>query len=525
MTSGPSVGPAEAGGARDSLFGVTLAYLLFPVVIFFLAWLRPWLGVPLAGFTVAAVANVWRRARANRALVSRAQVVFAAVFALFWAVAVGIGGLRPKSVDYQKHDLMLHDLVVNEWPVVYREAPGTPVLTYYVAYYLPAGLAAKTAGLKYAELLSLAWAWLGIALAFVWVQRLGAPRGTLILILVLLIDGFCWLPGLLRVFHQLGWPALEPPGGMTNGGLTTIRFWEFAGPPTRLLFGSELDNLRWVPQHVLASWLGTACVLRTLLERRSPRGAVLAHSAVVLWSPFVAVGLVPFTAVALLRWRSKALAWPNLVGLLLAVPTGLYFLGHRPDAYFGVLFWTFSTVGDWIKYVAFLVLAVGILAAAAWFVHRRYRVPRDRVWKVLVLAAVVAVAATVIHLGRFNDWAMRTSMPAMFVLRFGLAVTAVELWTTRSRLVHRLALAVLLLLSAERPLKQWVMIPAGRAGGQVAASSPAEPTGGVKSVTDLPRTPEWDLPGQYLGSPTSLFARRIMARPGTGEAGSSAGGS
>lgn len=498
-------------GSRDGLFVATLAYLAFPVVVFFLGWLRPWLGLAFAALTTAGVADAWRRARHGAGRFSRRQIALALALALFWAVASGIGGINPQSTDYSKHNLVFHDLVTNDWPVVYDTAPKESILTYYLAYYLPASAAAKVVGPELVDKLSLMWAWFGVALAFLWFQRLRPSGGTAVLFLILFIDGFCWLPGLLRLAPHLGWitPATGPDTGIDPA--ISINFWQFPGPWTRLLFGSEIDNLRWVPQHVIAMWLATACVLRSLLQGRSARHLVLVHAVLVLWSPFIAVGLIPFTSAALLRNRDDVVTWPNLAGMVIAAPTAMYFLGHYPQQYLGILFAAFRTAGDWVKYLAFLLLAIGLLFAVVWAIKRSYDLPSDRVWRLAVLAALVAVASTMVHMGRYNDWAMRTSMPAMFVLRFTLAVAAVDLWQSKARRLHRFALAFLLLLSAERTVKAWVLIPIGRAGGTTAAASVFGTSPENVSLAALPRTPEWDYAGQYLGSSASLFARYLMA--------------
>jgi hypothetical protein len=303
---------------------------------------------------------------------------------------------------------------------------------------------------------------------------------------------------------------------LSQGAAFTVDFWELTGTETRLLFSSEIDNLRWVPQQAIATWIGTSWLLESILDRRPARHAVLVHAATVLWSPFVAVGLLPFTLAAVARRRSDALAWPSFAGVAIALPVALYFLGHSPHHPVGLLLGRLDTAAAWLKYVLFLLLAVGVLWAAVGAVRRRYGVPDTPLWRTMCLACLVAISATFVHMGHYNDWAMRTPMPAVLVIRLVVAVTAIELWRRHARRLHKVAFAVLVLLSAERTLKAWLLVPLGKFGGTAEETSIVRAGEKLGRVPDLPRGPDWDYPSQYLGSSDSLFARHLMAQPPNG---------
>ena len=500
----------------DRLFVVTFGYVLVPNVIFALGWLRPGWAVPVVAAVVACALDVWRRSTtASPALSPRAWILVLA-FAAFWAFAAGIGELNFQTTDYLKHNVLFHDLVVERWPVVYRNpGPDGPILCYYIAYYLPASLLGKMLGLKHVAAFSLGWALLGIGLAFAWVFRFGQPRGAIVLGAFTLIDGFCWLPGLPTLAQKLGLlgGAVDPEWWHTDRFVE--HFWSFGASHTRLLFPSEPGALVWAPQQTLGAWLATACVLRTLLEDHPARHVVVVNAAVLLWSPLVGVGLVPFTAAACLRRPRSGFSWPNaLGGAAVATPVGLYFQGHYPQQFFGLLMTGFSGVTDWLKYLLFLLLAVGVLWAPAWLIRRTYGVPALASWRILCLASLTLVIITPVFLGNYNDWVMRVSSPSLFVLHLTLANTAVGLWNTVAPLKHRLAFILLLLLSAERSLKVYALAPFGRLGGQGIDTTIVTARRYAETIATLPGTRDFDFAGQYLGRPDSFFGRHLLKRAG-----------
>jgi hypothetical protein len=255
-------------------------------------------------------------------------------------------------------------------------------------------------------------------------------------------------------------------------------------------------------------------VLSGLLEKRPPRHLLLIHAAVLLWSPFVAVGLLPFTAVACWMDRPHALSWPNVLGAAaLGVPVGTYFLAHFPQEYAGWLFASFSGVADWAKYLAFLATAVGLLLAALWALKRRYGVPSAAGWRLACLATGVLVAVTLVDMGKFNDWTMRASAPALFVLDVAVAAAIVAAWP-RARAAHRVVLALFVLLAAERPLKLYTRTPFGLHAAAQRQTTIVSATEFADGLVNLPDSRHWDFAAQYLGSRDSLFAKGLMRRAG-----------
>jgi len=482
--------------------------------VFAVGWLRPAWGYGVALVLLVCLASIARSARTATPPLTAPTRVLVAGLAAFWVASSGIGELNLQVGDYLKHNLVFHDLAARPWPVVYGGGEGgAPMLCYYIAYYLPPALAAKLAGLHVAAAASLLWGAAGVVLSFAWIARLGRPFGAVVLWVFTLIDGLCWMPGIVHLTGRVASGAGAPAGGWLQTDGFTMRFWELAGMENRLIFQSETAFLIWAPQHALAAWLATACVLSALWERRRPAHAGLATAAVLLWSPFVAVGLLPFSVAAIWARGRPGMSWADVAGgTALAVPVGLYFLAHEPQRYVGLLLAALPDAVAWAKYLLFLALAIGALWGAVWLVQRRYEPLDPGRWAAFRLAGITLVALTIVTMGKYNDWAMRVSMPGLFVLHLTAAVVAASLWRSHAPLRHRVAFVAFLVLSAVRPLKTYALAPLGALVGPGPQTTIATARAAATDLTELHDADGASVASQYLGSTASWFGRQLMRR-------------
>jgi hypothetical protein len=431
-----------------TLTPLSLLYLALPYLIFFVGWLRlPWAaaGIGLLCLTLSLVLLVSTRrppepADEDAALAPRLVVLILLVCAA-WLYLGGIGGYGYQDSDWIKHEAVLKDLSEHPWPVTYDLYGLRIPLTYYVAYYLPAAVAGKEFGWASANLTLYLWSLLGLGLAVLWFLRLvGRATPALLLLFV----GFAGLDLVGQVLTAgTGWAQA------IAGNWRDLERW----PTLNLQYNSPTNLLFWVPHQALVGWIATGLIADALLRgRRAALLLVLALTA--LWSPFVLLGLMPFLAVDLLGrpepWRERmrgSLTLPNLGGLALLALTGLFYAAKLvPVAPFLTgqiahgFAWTvpeMSLLAVAGELLAFALLEFGLYALLALPGLAGASSASRRLFWTAIGSLIVLLFYRV---GLNNDLAMRTSIPALFVLMVyvGRALVTPTARPTRALLVAAL---------------------------------------------------------------------------------------
>jgi hypothetical protein len=273
--------------SSDTLSVYSLAYLLIPIFIFVLGWLRLALAIPLVLILIWAFVQVISQKIFPVLLpqINNIQWLGLAITALFWAVLCGVGGFVFQKGDYDKHNLLFYDLITKPWPVVYQhEAYNQPILCYYLAYYLPTAALVKVFSLPitWADRVSFVWGYLGILLSFAWIWRLLDKRIRWMITLFLLLSGWHFPLNKLSAswvhfFNNL-------PYQFTGSFMFSNN--ELAH---RQELSSFLSYFQWVPQHALGGWIAT-CLFWANRKQSSSAIWWLVGACLLLWSPFVAIG-------------------------------------------------------------------------------------------------------------------------------------------------------------------------------------------------------------------------------------------
>jgi len=490
---------------------LTLLYLALPYSLFAGGWLKPPLAVLVwmllaSGLAIAMKSGVTNRppsvvapAPRTRLLIS-VGLLLAALTATYWA---GVGGLTFQQTDWFKHNAILNDLATTTWPVTYQGSDNTSIwyLTYYFAYYLPAALIGRFAGLAAAQYTLFIWTALGLWLTLHWVHRLSGAS-------VWLIVGGWFL------FSGMDLIGVVAYGGSLRN-LPTAQMMEWWAGLAQ--YSSNASLLQWVPQHALGGWLATAPIIACHEEGRGNRPVLFCLALSTLWSPFATLGLLPLILASSLRQGLR----PNvsLVDAAVAIPLGLlpvlFLKSVNTDGILGGLI--AATFGwlPWLRFWSlFCLLEFGLYGIMlALLVYRSPENPilhnreASRFWLWPVLGTLLVLPC--FQLGEYNDLAMRASIPSLFLL-----------WVLILRLRWRVAveqrpwLSAFLLLS----LALGAVQPLRAITEQVSLSrplrfAPPQPKGGKdNSLTNSAGIPQ-DLIFQYLGDQNSFFYRYLAAAP------------
>lgn len=423
----------------------SIAFLSLPWFVFFCTWLRPvWAAVfvaLLAGVLARYVAhgvdgptvNQGADALPARDRLSTRLLLIILLLAIGWVSLSGSGGVGYQNLpDWNNKNALMSDLIRFDWPVTYD---GSSIINYYFALYLPASLLGRFAGWDAAQWFLYVQVIVGTVLTLLWLYSFSGKLGLAALFLFVVFGGLDII-GYFIMQHRLP----HPGEGM--------EWWA-----REVQFSSNMTQMFWVPQHSLAGWLIASLMLDEAARFRRVTFAGLFAGLSLLWSPFVAIGLLPVGIAALYIAERKSIgSVSNVVFLpLISLLILAFYWPHRAgsDLDAGTSFWAHHYAFASLRRIGvFLILEVGvylILIAAVWK-------SLERSWRALAIAVAISslfwiIAPEEVGHGGFN---MRTSIPSLFLL-FLVLVHVLSL--EKHRLV-RLALAGVLVLGSGSAIQE-----------------------------------------------------------------------
>ncbi len=466
----------------------TFIYLTIPALLWIFGWLQLFIAIPLALGLIAAAVHAWKETRRHCLspdFVSTEQnpplwsFVVALLPVLVWAFYSGAGGFTPTSPDWPKHFAMMRDLTEASWPVAYTIEGKSYSLVFYLAYYLPAAAVAKIFGWWFGCLALSLWTCLGTVLAVAW--------------FTLLVGRYPVLAALLFIFANgldfLGQRLVQ--GGPLLAGTEHLDWW--AG---LLNLPGHYSQLVWAPQHSLAAWMITGLLAVELGSGRKPSHALLLVALATFWSPFTIIGLIPLALFAWIRSGNRGIfSFPNLFSLPLFAISGMYFLSRIYPSPHGFI-WNIADIRtEWprlflahlLEWIVFFLFAKELRKSVdPWL--------RGCFWT----AGLILLVYPFYSYGYANDWAMRTTIPAMFLLWAGVIRSLLAAKTgTETRI-----LALLFLIGASGALHE-------------SSRTWRLPDSNLISQDMHVHVPGLDEPyrSQYLGKMDSFFFRHLARTP------------
>lgn len=307
-----------------------IAYLMVPVFIWLAAWFKWWFGLPAAMLLAVALAPAlrgpWRPAWPSL------SVVAICLIALAWTMLTPHGGLfGANNHDWGDRRYMLLDLTRHPWPTHVQDGLAdylpwgggerSALLRYYLGWHMVPALAGRLFGAAALNWAVPLWSALGAALVLLLFLRRAAPsrsltggRAVLAAGLFVLFSGMDALRILLAhgigyfqccELDTLGWPGIRLRFDQRDG---LAGVWA--------LYQSTFLSLKSSSQFIGAALYA---LLLFQLRRRRPFVAAVGVllAAALFWSPFVAMGLLPLTAVLVCENRTRVrrptlFSWPNL---------------------------------------------------------------------------------------------------------------------------------------------------------------------------------------------------------------------
>ena len=460
----PAQTPPTVGEKLDRVMLVaSYLYLLLPSLIFVLGWLRPLCGLPVGGVLVWGCVRCLRAEdglqHPNALITRRALPKALAALAIFigWFFLSGIGGFTFQTADHHWRNALFRDLVSCHWPLTYSVAgsggPHMVGLVYYIGSWLPAalfgklvgGVAAPAATMHAAHAALFGWSLLGglcaVYLLFRYLGRVSL-RVCLLFIFFSGLDALGWvLLGNGRPDPQLGieWWARF----IQYSSITTTLFWVFNQTIpiwvvlTLLLNQRRLDNYLWIfamawCQSVYPS-LGLLPILACLAYglARAP----MQEAGTRAWQVCVRMARQLCTA----QNVTAVLAMGGILG-------AYYTANHAANANSGWLYQVLAARGG--SPVA-VTLVLTLFCLLEFFLYLLLIYPRYRRNPLFMVVGLSLLLIPLYESGVYNDFAMRVSIPALFLTMLFIGETLLDDGFRRAHPWRTWTLVGLLLIGAQ----------------------------------------------------------------------------
>lgn len=446
----------ETSKQSNGLGKAAIGYLTLPFAIFCLLFLRIWIGIP---FFIILGWITWRIGKAkknndNRFQVKKIDLMIGLVLLSTWVFLSGIGGFAFQNSDFHIRNAIFRDLVTNNWPVYFPTSNSLPVtesfaLIYYIGFWLPSALVGKVFGMEAANVVLFFWALLGVFLTSAMLKE--RIRSTFFSSSALLVffSGMDVLGVLVSQYFVPGqYPTLWPP-------ITHLEWWARISQ-----YSSSTTQLFWVFNQAIPAWIG----LLLILNSQNRRFIFFIWSLCFFSSPLPSVGLIPFVLLAMrqeslnpatlsMNWKGikpinqlrgifieigETISLENILGGILVLGTSYTFFSTNQSA--SKISFLHLDSDLIILFIAFLAIE-GLILWMLVFKEKR----NDLWWYV---TGVVLIFAPLIRMGGGNDFCMRVSIPALFILM----VWSGEALFTKPYKGYRNIIILLLIIGAVTPL-------------------------------------------------------------------------
>lgn len=428
-----------ADATTKALETIGITYLLIPVIIFILGWVKLPIALPLAVLLCALIIFLfihtdfgacWKLIQENPV-----KFLIGAAVIFVWVYLSGIGGFSYQNTDHTARNATLYALIDEPWPLVMQDMP----IVYYLGFWLPSALVGKLFGLAAAKVFLFVWAYLGVFWCWCYVCENWLKRiSFLALSVFILFSGLDVLGVFVNFLSE----------GVTFLGDATAHIEWWSG----VQLSSVTSQLFWVFNQALPAWVATLLVLGA----KKSRNIALIVSTLVLLGTFPGVGLlcVGIAKVLTIERKKKGtlqnflqntLTPANVLGVAIALITGLYILSsQRMDSPTVLTVTDEKTFKQYLWFVAFESLPFLLLLVRT---HKKNFVFWTSMLAIMIFPLInISNAPT-------KDFGMRGTIPPLIVLMV-LVIVQMDEWIKTMNKNWLFVSLLILAIGATTPLNE-----------------------------------------------------------------------
>ena len=306
------------------LLGIHL-YVMLPVLLFVLLWLRWYIAVPLGALVLFGIYRAFMdeeplwKPEIDRSLTLKLVVMVGLV--CLWVLSSGVGASVAQFPDHYVRNELFKMLIDYEWPVFTYPSGSDNLrgISYYIGFWLPAALVAKWTTYQVGLIMLQIWSALGIF--FVWLLMCERQKSVRI-----------WY---FAVFVFFG--GMDAVGKWLEGNLYTQAGNSHEWWAIFYNFPGMTSHLFWAYNQAIYGWLIYCLIMR----QTNNRNLLFIWCAALLTSTFAAVGLIPFVVYRALcntdsdkakarvvQGLKRCLSVANATGLILSLVLCSYLLAN-----------------------------------------------------------------------------------------------------------------------------------------------------------------------------------------------------
>lgn len=400
------------------ILAISYSYVLFPTVLFFLGWVKPWIAVPICLLLVWSMKKamdtdaglclpVWDRGNIMRG------IIILLIIAV-WVYFSGIGNFVWQNRDHRARNALYEMLVTNEWPiiksVVCEDGVQLRGLIYYIGYWLPSAVIGKIFGMTAGYVFQYIWAVLGISLCVVFINSFLGKWSIWPVIVFVLFSG------------------LDALGYMLGGNLDPVLSFSHLEWWNDFQFSSFTTQLYWVFNQAIYAWV----LFALIMIQKNNRCIICIWSLGLIVCTFPAAGMTPFIIYVILK-NGKAegaalsdgkagilnglLSVENILGGVVGLICSLYLTGNLSVQNTAVPVAAASSVQETeggiyflFNYILFILIEIG-----AYYIYSYRHYKKNQLFYISLFSLLIC---PLIKVGSSGDFCMRASIPSLLILYY-----------------------------------------------------------------------------------------------------------
>lgn len=400
-------------------------YIILPIIIFFLTWLRWYVGMPMTAILLLGLVVLVKKDYLNNTSevsVPIKHLILISLIIFIWTWLSGQGGFFYQTNDQHWRNAIFRDLIDFKWPVIYPETGNA--LVYYLMHWIVPAAFGKLFGWTGGNIALLFWTYVGLMITYLLILHL--TKGNSIKqmwIAVILFITWSGLNNLGSDITNIFGSSLHPGSNIIISNLDDgAQEWWLRSATQSYDYCYQYSGndtlLSWVYNQTIVPWIA----IPLILENRKVRTFAFLGLSILPYAPIPFMGFLPiFIALAIpyyirkIRERKykslfkETLSIPNLSGICTIFPVFWSFYGCNERSSFG-LYMPLEAFD--FKRIALLLLFY--LVECGVYIILIYRM-----YKKDLLYYTVAISLLIIPIFRIGagcDFCMRASIPALFIL-------------------------------------------------------------------------------------------------------------